>query len=192
MNTSIKILALATVLLLAQACGSKIEKSTEEAKAVEATAEKTAALSVEERRAQIEKDMALLIEKRKVAREKLAIATPTYIDPSGNTVYHSVEVNPSFIGGDKAMMEFLRDNVVYPKAAMQDNLEGTVFVDFVVGTDGVVRGIEVTDATSTAVDQSFRNEAIRVVQSMPKWLPGRQNDKPVNVQFSIPITFQMI
>ena len=192
MNTSIKIFALATVLLLAQACGSKIEKSAEEVEAVEAAAEKTAALGVEERRAQIEKDMALLIEKRKVAREKLVLTTPSYIDLQGNMVYHRAEVNPSFVGGDKAMMEYLRDNVVYPNAAMQDNLEGTVFVDFVVGTDGVVRGIEVTDATSSAVDQSFRNEAIRVVQSMPKWLPGRQNDKPVNVQFSIPITFQMI
>ena len=191
MKNFIKVFALAVLLVAVQACGTKIEKSTEAETAVEAN-QKTALSAAEERRATLLKDAAVLLEKRKLEQAKLVHTSPTYVDLQGGVVYRKAEVDPSFIGGDDAMMKFLRDNVVFPKQAEKDELEGTVFVDFIIGSDGVVREIEVTDATSTAVDQSFRNEAVRVVASMPRWSPGRQNDKPVNVKYSIPITFQMI
>jgi TonB family protein len=192
MKKNIKVFALIAVLFSAQACGSKIEKSSEETVA-EATPGKTVSLSsVEQRRAFIKKDSATIAEKRLARWIEMATKTPTYTTPKGTVVYHKAEVNPSFVGGDQAMRKYLRDNIVYPEQAQKDELEGAVFVDFVVGVDGVVSDIEVTDATSADVDQAFRNEAIRVVGSMPKWTPGRQNDKPVNVKYSIPITFQII
>ncbi len=72
-----------------------------------------------------------------------------------------------------------------------DQVEGTVFVDFVVGAGGAVRDAEVTEATNDAAKQAFSEEAIRVVSSMPAWTPGTQRGKPVDVRVSLPITFQL-
>jgi len=101
-------------------------------------------------------------------------------------------VAPSYNGGEKAMTKFLNDNVKFPEEAQEKGIEGTVFVDFIIAANGIVREVEVTDETNEDVDQSFRNEAIRVVSSMPAWVPGRQHGKAVDVRFSIPITFEMI
>jgi len=192
MKKNIKVFALIGVLFLAQSCGTKTDKSSEETK-VEVTPTETVNLSsMEQRRAFIKKDSAMIAEKRMKAWNEMYAKTPTYTNPTGTVIYRKAEVNPVFVGGDRAMRKFLRDNIVYPEQAEKDELEGAVFVDFVVGVDGSVSNIEVTDATSADVDQAFRNEAVRVVGSMPKWTPGRQNDKPVNVKYSIPITFQII
>jgi TonB family protein len=96
------------------------------------------------------------------------------------------------VGGDEAMMKYLKENIVFPKDAEDKGLEGTVFVDFIVLEDGSVLEVSVEDAPGEEVDQSFRDEAIRVVNSMPKWTPGHQGGKPVDVKFSLPITFQIM
>jgi periplasmic protein TonB len=67
-----------------------------------------------------------------------------------------------------------------------------VFVDFIVVANGSVREVMTTDMPGEEIDQSLRDEAIRVVSNMPKWVPGRQHGKPVDVKFSLPITFRMI
>jgi TonB family protein len=191
MKKNLNILALAIALLAVQACGSKTETENKEVAAKEITAPEAVVLTVAERKAKLEKEKAERIEQRKIAREKLAATSLTYTDATGDVVYHKVESDPSFNGGNDAMLAYLHDNMKFPESARDKGVEGTVFVDFVVGKSGIVREVEVTEATSDEVDQSFRVEAIRVVSAMPKWLPGRQQGKVVSVKFSIPITFEL-
>jgi protein TonB len=106
-------------------------------------------------------------------------------------VYYKAEVNPSFTGGQKALDAYLNDNLVYPQEAEELGLEGTVFVDFIVLADGSVNEVEVLNDPSDDIDQRFKDEAVRVVSSMPDWAPGQQRGKAVDVKFSLPITFQI-
>ena len=193
-RTSLNILILAVALLIVQACGPKSEKTNDENVANEAaTVKEEVAPTLAEKRAKIEKERAAREEKRRIEFEERAKLNPTYTDAEGNIVYNKAELNPSFEGGNDAMMKYLRDNLKFPKEAEERGLEGTVFVDFIVAANGSVREVMVIDDTQgEEVDQSFRSEAIRVVTAMPKWVPGRQRGKPVDVKFSLPITFQMI
>jgi TonB family protein len=188
MKNYLNISLLAIIFIAVQACGPK----KEEAVVVPEKTEKVVVLTVAEKRAILEKQKAERAEKRKIEIERLAKLSPTYKDAKGNVVFLISEVAPSFKGGEDAMMKFLNDNVKFPKEAEEKEIEGTVFVDFIVAANGIVRQVEVTDETNEDVDQSFRNEAIRVVTSMPAWVAGRQHGKAVDVKFSIPITFQMI
>lgn len=195
MKKNLNIFVLAVALMVTQACGPKSKESSEENEATETPAVKAAEaseLTVTEKRAKLEKDRAERAEKRRIEFENRAKVTPTYTDSEGKVIYNKAEVDPSFIGGEKSMMKYLKDNINYPKEAEEKGIEGTVFVDFIVAADGSVREAVVTDAPGEEVDQSLRNEAIRVVTSMPKWVPGRQRGKPVDVRFSLPVTFQMM
>jgi len=187
-----KIYALIGLLCLVQACGSKADKVSEKEEALAVEAKTIRMSTIAQRRAQIKKDSTLIAEKRIRTLNDVVAKTPFYTDLKGNVIYHKAEVDPSFIGGDKAMMKYLRNNIVYPEQAEKDQVEGAVFVDFVISLDGSVSNVEATNATSEDVDQVFRNEAVRVVSSMPKWTPGLQNNKPVNVKYSIPVTFQIL
>jgi TonB family protein len=198
MKNIFNMLVLAIVLFAAQACGPKEEKTetatieaTPEVKSPEVIAKEKRA-RIEKRRMEIAKDSAVRAEKRKIAFEERIKVSPTFTDASGDIVYHKAEVDPSFDGGKKAMMKYLRDNIKFPASAEEKELEGTVFVDFVVSSNGTVREVEVMNTPDEAVDQSFRDEAIRVVSAMPKWIPGRQHGKAVHVKYSLPISFQMI
>ena len=191
MKTNLNIFILTAVLVATQACGSRSEKSRETTVSDEST-ENAITLTLAEKRAKIEERRAAQAERRRLAFEERLKSTPYYTDAQGNVVYNKAEVNPSFVGGDEAMMKYLKDNIVFPKEAEEKGLEGTVFVDFVVSASGTVREVTVIDAVGEEIDQSFRDEAIRVVTSMPKWAAGRQNGKPVDVSFSLPITFQLI
>lgn len=198
MKKSLNIFVLAIIIMVAQACGPKSENYSEESQASEdsiatdATVADEVALTAVEKRAKIEKETAEREEKRRIGFEALAKTTPTFTDADGNIVYNRAEVDPSYHGGKKAMMKYLRDNIKFPKEAEEKGIEGTVFVDFIVGANGVVREVGVTDAPDEVVDESFRAEAIRVVSAMPKWIPGRQHGKAVQVRYSLPVTFQMI
>lgn len=196
MKKNLNIFVFAIALLMTQSCGSKPENVSEQPIATETASEegqseKSVVLTVSERKAKLERERMDREEKRKIEYEKLAQITPTYTDKSGKIVFYKVEVSPSFNGGDKAMIQYLRDNLEFPAEAEEKGVEGTVFVDFIIDEKGAVREVDVTEATSEDVDQLFRNEAIRVVSSMPSWVPGRQNGKAVDVKFSLPITFEM-
>ena len=102
-------------------------------------------------------------------------------------VYDVVEKMPSFPGGMPALFEYLCNNVHYPKVAEEKKVEGRVIVTFVVGKDGSISNAELVRSVSEELDA----EAIRVVSSMPKWQPGTQNGKPVNVKFTVPVTFKL-
>jgi TonB family protein len=192
MKKNLNIFALVVVLVVAQACGSKSEKNIETPVAEKAVEVKESTPTLAEKRAKVEADRAAKAEARRVALEERIKASLTYTDAKGKIVFNKAEVDPSYNGGEKAMMKYLKENIQFPKDAQDKGLEGTVFVDFIVAANGTVREVTVADAPGEEVDQSFRAEAIRVVSTMPNWVPGRQHGKAVDVSFSLPISFQMI
>jgi protein TonB len=96
-----------------------------------------------------------------------------------------VEDMPEFIGGMDAMYAYLHANTKYPEVARNNNIQGQVFLEFVVERDGSITEVKVLVGVYPDLDQ----EAVRVVRSMPKWKPGKQMGKPVRTFFSIPIRF---
>lgn len=96
-----------------------------------------------------------------------------------------VEEMPQFPGGEEARRVFLSKNTVYPLAARQAGIQGTVHVNFIVETDGAVTGVKLLRGIGGGCDE----EALRVVTAMPKWIPGRQNGRAVRVSFNMPINF---
>ena len=103
-------------------------------------------------------------------------------------VYEEVEEMPSFPGGPDALMEWLNNNVKYPVQAQENGVQGRVIVSFVVGTDGRIGEAEV----ARSVDPYLDREALRVVKSMPRWIPGRQNGECVRVRYNVPIAFRLV
>ena len=102
-------------------------------------------------------------------------------------VFDVVDEMPSFPGGQGAMMEFLSKNIKYPVVAEENGIQGRVLVKIVVKKDGTIDSPIVVNG----VDPSLDKEAIRVVKTMPKWIPGKQKGEPVNVSFTIPVTFRI-
>ena len=98
-----------------------------------------------------------------------------------------VEEMPEFPGGPKALMDYLMTNVKYPKTAFDANIQGRVIAQFVVDKEGTVRDAHVVKSVDPALDA----EALRVINNMPKWRPGRQNGKVVNVKYTIPVSFSL-
>lgn len=190
------VLLLSATIFIAQACGPSSEEKEKEAARVEEAAKITKASSAEmdkkKKRDELDKITRERAEKWRTQRDELAVKSPTFKDEDGEIIYNKAEVDPAYIGGNDAMMAYLRDNIKFPKEAEEDGIEGTVFVDFVVSRNGTVRLVEITDATSDEANKAFRDEAFRVVSSMPKWSAGRQHNKAVSVKFNIPITFQVL
>lgn len=102
-------------------------------------------------------------------------------------VYEIVEEQPKFPGGQGALMSWISSHLEYPKVAQDNGVSGKVIVQFVVGTDGSISNAKVT----RSVDQSLDMEAIRVVKSMPRWTPGKQDGKPVPVRYTMPVVFRL-
>ncbi len=100
-------------------------------------------------------------------------------------IFTVVEELPEFPGGTSAMMDFLQTNLRYPEAAKDAGIQGTVFVSFVVESDGSISNIKVLRGIGGGCDE----EAVRVVGMMPKWEPGRQRGEAVRVQFNMPVRF---
>lgn len=98
-----------------------------------------------------------------------------------------VEQKPEFPGGEAAMYKYLGDNIVYPSAASEEGIQGRVVVEFVVGKDGSITNVKVARPRHPALDK----EAVRVIKSMPKWIPGRNNGQPVKVTYTLPVTFKL-
>ena len=118
----------------------------------------------------------------------VAIDTPVEIVPAEPEPYVFVEEMPEFPGGNKALLQFIAKNLVYPSEALDNNISGKVILQFVVTKDGSIGRIEILKG----VDPLLNREAIRVVGMLPKLKPGKQNGVPVPVWFSVPVTFQLI
>lgn len=108
-------------------------------------------------------------------------------DIENNAVLTFAEQMPEFNGGNKSMYEFLGKSIHYPKLAMTESIEGKVILQFVIDSKGAVNKIEVMKAIGGGCEE----EAIRVVNQMPKWSPGKQNGKPVSVRYTLPIAFKL-
>ncbi len=123
-----------------------------------------------------------------VLRAKEVIAQP---EPpkqvEENKVFEVVEQMPQFPGGNAALMEYLRSNTHYPVVAAENGVQGRVSISFVVEKDGSITDVQV----ARPVDPSLDKEAARVVKSMPKWQPGKQNGSFVRVRYIVPVTFKL-
>ena len=98
-----------------------------------------------------------------------------------------VETQPEFPGGQNEMFKFLMNTVVYPNIAKRQGISGTVYVGFVINTEGVVTNVEV----KKGIHDSLDDEAVRVVKMMPIWIPGRQQGRAVRVAYTLPIKFKL-
>ena len=113
--------------------------------------------------------------------------TSTAQTKKNNMVYDVVEVMPQYPGGQIAMMKYIMENIKYPKQIMEEGIQGRVTVSFIVEKDGRVSNVRLLRSVQPALDK----EAVRVVKSMPKWTPGKQNGKPVRVRFNLPVMFKL-
>lgn len=120
------------------------------------------------------------------AKEEIAQPEPPKNEEE-NKVFDVVEEQPSFPGGQGALMAWLRDNIKYPVVAAENAIQGRVIVQFVVGKNGSISNVKVVKS----VDPSLDKEAVRVVSSMPNWTPGKQNGTSVNVRYTLPVTFKL-
>ncbi len=102
-------------------------------------------------------------------------------------VFVVVEEMPSFPGGDIELLKFISENLQYPEIAKENNIQGKVIMRFCVTYKGTVDQVSV----ARGVDPSLDEEAIRVVKMLPLFKPGKQGGKPVNVWYSLPISFQL-
>ena len=103
-------------------------------------------------------------------------------------IFDVVEENPEFPGGMKELAKYLRDNIDYPRISRDNNSQGRAFVQFTVNADGSIQDVEIIRSSG---DIYLDKEAIRVVEAMPKWKPGKQQGKAVRVKFRLPINFRL-
>lgn len=187
MKKIIYMIALLCTMTVWQNCGTKettndATANTEDTQKAEARAARRTALE----KARVEKE-----EQRRVAYIELRKTSETYKNVNGLLIYYKAEVDPSYNGGQKALKSYLYDNLKYPQAAQDKEVEGTVYVDFVVDQNGNVKEVVGSDAVGEDVDILLKEEAVRVVAAMPKWLPGTQHGVAVDTHFSLPITFEL-
>lgn len=110
------------------------------------------------------------------------------IEPAAEEeILMAVEQDPQFPGGMTALMKYLQKNVNYPAAAQRANISGKVIVQFVVEKDGSVGQVKIIKSVGFGCDE----EATRVVKSMPKWSPGKQNGRPVRVYYTLPVSYTL-
>ena len=109
-------------------------------------------------------------------------------DPESTELYGDVaEQMPSFPGGDRKLLEYLSANIRYPEELAESCIQGRVIVTCVIEKDGSVSNVKVVRSIDPLLDE----EAVRVVSTMPKWYPGKQNGVTVRVRYTIPVTFRL-
>lgn len=101
-------------------------------------------------------------------------------------VFIVVETMPEFPGGDQALIKYLSENVHFPVVADESRMEGRAIVQFTVYRTGEIVDAEVVRSSGWEL---LDNEALRVINSMPKWNPGKQRGKPVSVRYTVPVNF---
>lgn len=129
-----------------------------------------------------------------MALNKLQLQAPSHSNAktetqklADNKIYDVVEEMPQFPGGPSAMFEYLSKSIHYPREAEVKGIQGRVIVNFVVEPDGSISNVKV----SKSVDPLLNKEAVRVVESMPHWIPGKQNGNAVRVKYIAPVTFKL-
>ena len=106
---------------------------------------------------------------------------------STSVIYNIVEEMPEFPGGDEALRKYINDNLKYPEEAKELGLEGKVYIHFVINENGEVEDAQIARGADPILDK----EAIRVVQSLPKWKPGKKDGRLVKVALVTPVSFSL-
>ena len=114
-------------------------------------------------------------------------AQKTVVAQKEQKVFDIVEQMPEYPGGMEALFKYLSENVKYPEDAKKQKIEGRVLASFVVETDGSITNVEVVKPAFPSLDA----EAVRVLSSMPNWIPGKQNGEVVRVKYTVPLVFNM-
>jgi protein TonB len=114
-----------------------------------------------------------------------SVTQATQLPVIEDEVFTVCEVPPSFPGGMAQLGNYLRQNLRYPQAARQARVDGKVFVSFIVTNQGLIRDVNVLKGLGYGMNE----EAVRVVQTMPTWTPGRQAGRLVNVKYNLVIPF---
>lgn len=104
-------------------------------------------------------------------------------------IFTVVEQMPEFKGGNEALMEYLGENIKYPSIAKENNIQGKVYVEFTVHSDGSITDVGLKEDYD--IGGGCGKEAIRVVEGMPRWTPGEQRGVPVSVRMVLPVTFKL-
>ncbi|MFD2201550.1 energy transducer TonB [Shivajiella indica] len=133
----------------------------------------------------IEVNFDLDVKEETVIKEVVIADAP--VVEKADEIFDVVENSPEFPGGMEAWNEYLRKNLKYPTQARRMGVEGTVYVVFVVNTDGSVQDVEILRGIGGGCDE----EALRVVSNAPKWTPGKQRGRPVRVRMRLPIRFKL-
>ena len=107
--------------------------------------------------------------------------------PKNDSIYKIVEQMPEYPGGTAKMLTFISENIKYPQSAMEKGIEGKCYIQFVIDVDGSITNVELM----RGFDEECDAEALRVVNLMPKWKPGKKDGKPVRVHYMIPIAFKL-
>lgn len=122
-----------------------------------------------------------------VAQEFMQMPAPVEEEETTSEIFTVVETMPQFPGGESALLQFINKSVKYPVIAQENGIQGRVIIAFVIEKDGTVADAVVV----RGVDPSLDREALRVVNAMPKWSPGKQRGKPVRVKYTLPVTFRL-
>ncbi|MCK3686065.1 energy transducer TonB [Maribellus sp. YY47] len=108
-------------------------------------------------------------------------------DKNKDKVFTEVDEQPVYPGGEEALFKFISDNVKYPVKAQEKGIQGKVYVEFIIDKTGTVTQAKI----SRSVDTDLDNESLRVVKLLKKWTPGKVEGKPVNVKYTLPISFAL-
>ena len=128
------------------------------------------------------------------AQSDESLATMMLVDSTLNTekvieedCFVDFSDDPRFPGGMEALVKFVKDSIRYPVFCLEQGIQGRVIVQFVVNPDSTLSEIHVVKSVYPHLD----NEAVRLIKSMPKWIPGRQRGTPVQVRFTMPVNFRL-
>ncbi len=116
---------------------------------------------------------------------RTAVIKPT-ADPDSSKIFGAAEEMPSFPGGEKALMQYIKDNTYYPEEMCEGAAQGRVMVGFVINEDGSISDVKVLRSLTPECDEV----AVKIVKGMPKWNPGKQNGKAVKTKYTVPVSFR--
>lgn len=116
---------------------------------------------------------------------RAAVIKPT-ADPDSSKIFGAAEEMPSFPGGEKALMQYIKDNTYYPEEMCEGAAQGRVMVGFVINEDGSISDVKVLRSLTPEFDEV----AVKIVKGMPKWNPGKQNGKAVKTKYIVPVSFR--
>lgn len=137
-------------------------------------------------RAQDVYEPAVFIDSRQI-KEEVVVEKDTNTSLNEDKIFETVEQAPQFPGGEIALLRYVADHIIYPATAMENGIQGKVIVKFVVTKTGEIGQIKVIKVAHPDLDA----EAVRVIKTLPKFIPGKMNGKPVNSWYTFPMVFRL-